>query len=282
MTGITEIKPDKTDLRDKELPQGTIRIVQITDTHLYADPAGKLLGVNTLSSFHQVIDEIAATDWPADHVLATGDLVHDASPSGYRDLAKTLDRFGIPVHCLPGNHDVPTVMREHLRGEQVDTGSIVDAGSWRFVMLDSVIIGDPGGRLAESELALLQDALDSAPHHVLICLHHQPVPVGSAWMDTMALENADAFFRIIDASDKVRGILWGHVHQTFDAMRGPIRMLASPSTCVQFVPKQDAFGIDEEPPGFRLLALTPDGGIHSQVMRSREVPSGLDVASLGY
>ena len=94
----------------------------------------------------------------------------------------------------------------------------------------------------------------------------------SAWIDTMAIENAEALFDIIDRHPQVKGLLWGHVHQTFEATRRGVRLMASPSTCVQFAPRADGFTIDQEPPGFRLLALLPDGSIKSEVMRIDDMP----------
>ena len=273
--------PDS-NLREARFPPGTLRVLQLTDTHLYADPVGTLLGMNTLDSFRQVIQYFRDYHWPLDLLLATGDLVHDASPGGYARIAELLSGFGVPVFCLPGNHDVPTVMRKHLRAERVHTGSVVDHGAWRFVMLDSVIPGEEGGRLAQDQLEQLERALASSDRHTLVCMHHQPVNVGSAWIDTMAIENPDPLFAIIDRYSQVRGILWGHVHQTFEGQHGSVRLMASPSTCVQFTPRQDEFQVDEEPPGFRLLALLPDGAIRSEVVRVDGMPLGLELASSGY
>ena len=273
--------PDS-NLRETHFPPGTLRVLQLTDTHLYADPVGTLLGMNTLDSFRQVIQHFRDTHWPLDLLLATGDLVHDASPSGYQRIAELLSGFGVPVFCLPGNHDVPAVMRKHLRAERVHTASVIDHGAWRFVMLDSVIPGEEGGRLAPAELEQLEQALASSDRHTLVCMHHQPVNVGSAWIDTMAIENPDPLFEIIDRHANVRGVLWGHVHQTFEGRHGAVRLMASPSTCVQFTPRQDQFQVDEEPPGFRLLALLPDGTIRSEVVRVDDMPLGLELASAGY
>jgi len=278
---VTGTLPDD-NLRQATFPAGTLRVLQLTDTHLYANPVGTLLGVNTLDSFRQVIQRFRDHHWPLDLLLATGDLVHDASPRGYALMGEILSGFGVPVFCLPGNHDAPEVMRTHLRAERVHTSTVVDHGGWRFVMLDSVIPGEEGGRLAPDQLEQLEDALASTKRHTLVCMHHQPVDVGSAWIDTMAIENPAPLFDIIDRHDNVRGILWGHVHQTFEARRGPVRLMASPSTCVQFTPRHDTFQVDEEPPGFRLLALLPDGGIRSEVVRVEEMPQGVELASSGY
>ena len=278
---ITGTPPDS-NLREANFPPGTLRVLQLTDTHLYANPVGTLLGMNTLDSFQRVIRHFRDAHWPLDLLLATGDLVHDASPEGYAMVGEMLSGFEVPVFCLPGNHDAPPVMREHLRARRVHTDTVIDHGAWRFVMLDSVIPGEEGGRLAADQLDQLDQALATSSRHTLVCMHHQPVNVGSAWIDTMAIDNPDPLFEIIDRYPQVRGILWGHVHQTFEARHGKVRLMASPSTCVQFAPQTDTFKIDEEPPGFRLLALLPDGTIRSEVVRLSEMPQGLDMASCGY
>ena len=274
-------KPDK-NLREIKFPPGTIKVLQLTDTHIYANPVGTLLGINTLDSFKRVIQHFREHHWPLDLLLATGDLVHDASPDGYSLMGEMFAGFDVPVFCLPGNHDVPPVMHKHLARDQVCTDVVRDHGAWRFIMLDSVIPGEEGGRLEQAQLDQLQQALESNDRHTLVCMHHQPVNVGSAWIDTMAIENPEPLFEIIDRHPQVRGILWGHVHQTFEARRGQVRLMASPSTCVQFAPLIDDFQVDEEPPGFRLLALLPDGTIRSEVVRIDDIPQGLEVASSGY
>lgn len=98
----------------------------------------------------------------------------------------------------------------------------------------------------------------------------------------MAIDNPDPLFEIIDQAEQVRGMLWGHIHQTFEGQRGSVRLMGSPSTCVQFTPLSETFAVDEEPPGFRLLALLPNGEIRSQVVRIDSLPQGLQVASAGY
>jgi len=270
------------DIRDLPLPAGTLRVLQITDTHLYEDPKARLIGVNTLGSLRSVIDAIGNLGWDVDLVLATGDLVHDASPAGYRDLGKLLDRFERPVLCIPGNHDDPAIMRENLGTKHVSMPHVFDMGGWRFVMLDSVLPGQVGGRLGQAELGQLQNALKENHHPTMVCLHHQPVPIGSPWIDDMGLDNAGEFLAILQQEPAVRGVLWGHVHQSYDVTHQHVRLMATPSTCVQFAAHSDDFAIDDSPPGFRLLALTPDGGIHSQVMRTNTLPEGLDPGSEGY
>lgn len=268
---------------DTTLPAGTVRIAQITDTHLYADTERRLLGLNTLECLRRVIDLVEATAWPIDMVLATGDLVHDASPTGYELASREFSRLHVPVYALPGNHDIPQVMLDNLGINGMSMPRVVDTEHWRLIMLDSVLPDEEGGHLAESELDHLKQALDAAQDkHTLVCLHHQPLPVGSRWIDTMALDNGEAFFDLLAPCPQVRGVLWGHIHQEYDQVRNGVRLLASPSTCVQFSIGVDDFQVGEEPPGCRLLALLPDGSIRTEILRLDSYPNGIDLDSGGY
>lgn len=273
---------DPTDITQLRLPAGSLRVLQITDTHLYADPDARLLGMDTLLSLHQVLDTFGRCNWPIDLVLCTGDLVHDATTEGYRTLARLLDTLGVPVYCLPGNHDLPEMMQSNLTAERVSCPSRVDIGNWQIVLLDSVVEGAVGGHLDDEQLALLSTALTDPTHHALVALHHQPVPVGSQWIDRIGLDNGDTLLSMIADQDQVKGVLWGHVHQSFDARHGHIRLMGSPSTCVQFAAGAKNFELDSQPPGFRLLALTPDGQLHSQVFRSPQQSADLRLAAQGY
>jgi Icc protein len=78
------------------------------------------------------------------------------------------------------------------------------------------------------------------------------VPHDSRWLDSVGLHNAADLFAATDRHASVRAIVWGHVHQEFDALRKGVRLLAVPSTCAQFLPHSEQFAIDpasEELPG---------------------------------
>lgn len=120
------------------------------------------------------------------------------------------------------------------------------------------------GFLAESQLQLLAQSLSEAPdRHHLVCLHHHPVAIGCEWMAPIGLRNAEAFFAVVDRFPQVRAVLWGHVHQEFDQMRQGVRLLASPSTCIQFAPGSEDFKLDTLAPGYRWLRLHDDGQLET-------------------
>ena len=132
------------------LPPGSLRIVQLTDTHIYADPAGCLLGLNTQNSLDAVLD-LTQRLRPVDLVLATRHLVHDASALGYSRLRERLSGLNAPVYCLPGNHDRQAPMREHLIGGPVEMPPWVLCSDWLLVFLDSTVPEEDGGHLRPDE-----------------------------------------------------------------------------------------------------------------------------------
>lgn len=265
------------------LPAGSLRVLQITDLHLSAEADARLLGLNTLDSLEQVLDKARATCWPADLILLTGDLAHDGSEKAYSRILERFDRFGVPVYCIAGNHDDPAVMARILNSGRLRCVDQASHGDWSIVLLDSTKPHEEGGQLTTAELQRLDSLLLEHPQrHALICLHHNPIPTESAWLDTMVLESADEFFRVLDRHPQVRGVLWGHIHQEIDTRRNGVRLLASPSTCIQFKPRQTHFAVDELPPGFRWLVLMPDGGIRTGVERLAAFSMEVDRLSAGY
>ena len=244
----------------------TVRLVQITDTHLSGDEHASMRSVATLPALHTVLAHAAPAIAAADAVLVTGDVVQD-DPGGYRHFRAAMGRLGRPVLVLPGNHDDPSALHDALRDDPAfQYGGHFDAGAWRIVLLDSVVPGEVWGRLGPAALAHLDRCLaDAGDRHVLVCLHHHPVGMSSAWLDGIGLREPAAFLEVLARHPRVRGVAWGHVHQAYDALRGGVRFLAAPSTCVQFRPAHDEFAIDARPPGYRMLALQAHGGIETEV-----------------
>jgi len=237
-----------------------VRLTHLTDPHLYGSGSELLRGVATLPALEATLANALQRDWPPDAVLVTGDLVQD-DPAGYVHFKRLLGALQVPILCLPGNHDEPEAMRRELDRAPFVVGGAVDFGLWRIVLLDSTIPGSAAGRLSAGSLAALNSALAAAPRHALVCLHHHPVPMDSRWLDRVGLQNASEFFDVIDRHPNVRGIVWGHVHQSYDAVRKGVRLLATPSTCAQFLPRSEQFAVDKRPPAYRTLELKADGSI---------------------
>jgi len=246
---------------------GAVRLLQLTDCHLKASPEAQVKGWVTEASLAAVVEAAFSREGerPA-AVLATGDITQDGSPEAYARFRDRLAGLDTPVLCLPGNHDDPEALAAICREAPFSYCPEAGFGDWRVVLLSTWDGDRGGGRLGEDELARLEKALAAASEpHALVVLHHHPVPVGSRWLDGVALDDADEFLAVIDAAPRVRGVLWGHVHQVHDSTRRGVRYLGTPSTCFQFrpgtlVPEVDALG-----PAWRTIDLGPDGSIHTEV-----------------
>lgn len=260
-----------------------VRLVQVTDPHIFADAKGALLGLNTRESFELVCQRVQREEWKPDALLATGDLSQDASPEAYKYLADYFYSMNIPSFWVPGNHDHPETMEMYLSNGRVSAAKHLLIGHWQVILLDSSVAGKVHGFLAKEQLDFLKKTLKRyKDKHTLVVLHHQPIKIGSEWLDTIDLKNSDEFRQIIAKHDHVKGVLWGHVHQEFQQIIKGVSWIASPSSCVQFKPQSKDFAADVKAPGYRYLNLYSDGRIESVVHRIDNIEFTIDYSIKGY
>jgi Icc protein len=163
-------------------------------------------------------------------------------------------------------------MRQSLSSAPFQYCGTYACAGWQFIMLDSYDPGHVGGRLGTREIERLDRALADSPAHAMICLHHHPVAMGSRWLDTVGLANADDLWRVLDAHAHVRALAWGHVHQEYDGKRGNVRLFGTPSTGAQFLPNSDRYAVDTRPPAYRPFTLHSDGRIESEIRWVQSLP----------
>lgn len=244
-----------------------VRILHITDTHLHANRDATMRGLNTFESFKAVVEHALASSLPIDAVISTGDLVQDETRPGYERFCDVMRPIAAPVHCIPGNHDSPEIMAELLNEPPFHFCGSAIYEDWCLVMMNTSNHWDDCGRFDESDLAGLREALETnRERHILIGMHHHPLPTGSRWLDGLDLRNRNEFFSVIEPYPNVRCVVWGHVHQASDRMHNGVRMLSTPSTGSQFRPNSDVFRLDTRPPGYRWINLLPDGNIDTEVV----------------
>ncbi|MBA1431878.1 3',5'-cyclic-AMP phosphodiesterase [Pseudomonas orientalis] len=259
-----------------------VLLVQLSDSHLFADADVTLLGMNTRESLQRVIDLVREQQPHIDLVLATGDLSQDGTLASYQQFRDMTAPMGAPARWLAGNHDEPQIMADAAVHSDL-LEPVVDVGNWRITLLDSAVPGSVPGYLQDQQLQLLVQALSEAPNrHHLVCLHHHPVSIGCAWMEPIGLRNPDALFAVLDRFPQVKAVLWGHVHQEIDDQRNRVRLLASPSTCIQFAPGSDDFQVSDQAPGYRWLRLRADGRLETGVERVKNFAFTVDYGSNGY
>ncbi|WP_233243730.1 3',5'-cyclic-AMP phosphodiesterase [Bacterioplanes sanyensis] len=261
---------------------GSLKLIQITDTHLNEPEDGHLLGMKTLHSLNCVLDLVRQEQPHIDAILVTGDLSQDGSPRSYQHLRTALDAFPVPSFWLAGNHDERSAMQSaDIPGDHLIR--VVRSAHWQVVLINSQVAGKVYGRISQSELDFLDQTLAERPDlHSLVTFHHHPVDMGSRWIDTIGIRNADQLLEVIDRHSHVRCLLWGHVHQESDQDRNGVRLLSTPSTCVQFAPGSEDFAVDTLAPGYRWLELHADGRLDTGVSRVEGIDFEIDYSVKGY
>ncbi|MDU7306920.1 MAG: 3',5'-cyclic-AMP phosphodiesterase, partial [Escherichia coli] len=189
-------------------------------------------------SYQAVLEAIRPHQHEFDLIVATGDLAQDQSSAAYQHFAEGIASFRAPCVWLPGNHDFQPAMYSALQDAGISPAKRVFIGEqWQILLLDSQVFGVPHGELSEFQLEWLERKLADAPErHTLLLLHHHPLPAGCSWLDQHSLRNAGELDTVLAKFPHVKYLLCGHIHQELDLDWNGRRLLATPSTCVQFKP----------------------------------------------
>lgn len=258
----------------------TLSLVQVTDTHLTGTETGCLLGMNTARSAKGVIDAVLATE-SAECILVTGDIAADGQPEAYGQLEALLGT-SVPSLWLPGNHDDVSSHKDRYAPHMKRR---LRAKHWDVVMLETQVEGEVGGVLSTTELAALRSAVDDARlanKALLVATHHPLRRLESAWLDEQSVKNASEAIDILKPIADQTAVISGHVHQQSDEVINGVRMMTTPSTCVQFAPRSQDFALDSEDPGYRRLVLHPNACIETQVIRISDEENRPLLTSSGY
>ncbi len=250
----------------------SVRIVQITDTHLYRDPDAVLAGVSTWKTFRAVLRQIERHHGDFDYLILTGDLAQDEELETYLMLREALGDWLERCRIIPGNHDNPANLRKAFPDLFSQNGGpltfVLSTGDWKIIGLDSHLPGEIKGRVDAKQLQWLREQLKmDAGIRTLLFVHHPPITINVDWLDKIGLDGAADLVDVIEASPQIKMICAGHVHQEFAGRIGAAAMYTTPSTCVQFgVRTEESF--DTKAAGYRTFRL--DDGCHTEVHRLDE------------
>lgn len=236
-----------------------MRLVQITDCHLNADPLARSRAGFPLRQLQAVVEH--ARRQRPDVVLVSGDISQDATPASYCHALDVFAKLDCPWYWLPGNHD-------HLQ-HMSDARPLLDRvelGEWQMLLLNTQVAGEPHGEVGEARCQWLAEQLAADTRATLIAMHHQPLPVGAEWMDAIGLQDRELFWATLAGHEQVKAVLCGHIHQAFAARHAlvgtgsgdatHIAVYGTPATADQFLPGADAFAIDQASrPGYRVVDL---------------------------
>lgn len=251
-----------------------IRIIQVTDCHLFADPNVELKGMVTRSRFEVTIAAIRDRFSEFDRLIITGDLAHDEALSTYQQLRELLGDFADRTRVIPGNHDNREFMTNvfpRQNGEpELDRVTFSERlGGWRIVGLDTHLPGKSSGRLGDPQLGWFRHQLDAEPEaNCIVFTHHPPMDVQSLWLDEIGLQDRDALRSVIRDCPQVRLLCSGHVHQEVASVVESAVALTTPSIGPEFAPRTEQLVVSEGAPGYRVIELMDDGSWWSQTYRA--------------
>lgn len=197
-----------------------MRILHLSDTHLYGDPAARHYGrIDTAAALRGVLERLAGLE-SVDLVVHTGDASEDGSVASYQLLHELLDPFaaslGVPLAVAMGNHDVPAAYAQVAgpgdHAPRYQDRVITTADGARVVVLDSSVPGAGYGHLDPAQLDWLRDVLaERAARGTVLAVHHPPLVAATRMLRALDLGGLDDLARVLTGSD-VRMILSGHYH----------------------------------------------------------------------
>jgi 3',5'-cyclic-AMP phosphodiesterase len=257
--------PDPSSLGACYARQLTVRIFQLTDLHLLANPDGTFHKVPPLRTLQEVLDSFRSDVDEHDLIVVSGDIAQDESRGAYELLRSALGPLVSRCRIIPGNHDDRALIGEVF-------ADIVDAsidwltfhevlGRWLIVGVDTQAPGSAHGVIDARQLRLLDQRLQEHPERpTAVFLHHNPLPVGSRWIDRLGLrEGKEAFYTWVQGRPQIRFVCHGHTHQDFTGAIGQVRVYGTPSTSAQFKPRSTLPLIDRNvAPAYREIRLLED------------------------
>ncbi|MCZ6663800.1 MAG: metallophosphoesterase, partial [Gammaproteobacteria bacterium] len=156
-----------------------IRLIQITDTHIYAEAGDCFEGVDTRASFERVIKHLHRFNPAYDGLLLTGDLAMDGSREAYGYLRHMLAEE-VPVLCLPGNHDEPRFLAESGLSTAAPAPLCYVIAEWHLILLDTQVDDCAHGEINAAQIDWLNRSLGAADDdYAAVFLHHHPASIGS-------------------------------------------------------------------------------------------------------
>lgn len=213
-----------------------MRILHLTDTHLFADPAARHYDrIATAEALRAVLESLSGLRG-VDLVVHSGDASEDGSVASYRLLHEMLDpfaaRLGAKLVVAMGNHDVPSAYAQvagpgdHAAPYQDRVVTTGDGA--RAVVLDTSVPGAGYGHLDPVQLDWLRRILAvPARRGTVLVLHHPPLVAATPLLRALDLDGLDDLAAAIEGTD-VRVILSGHYHHAVDGRLGAVPVHVAP------------------------------------------------------
>ncbi|MXX51425.1 MAG: hypothetical protein F4Y70_12260 [Chloroflexi bacterium] len=243
--------------------------LHISDTHFSGDPAYHPPWLRAGSPHPNIeaknlLRAIKQLPYAVDFILHTGDVCAESLLADYHCARELLDDLPAPLILLPGNHDSGDLLAATLHdGEKwhVLRDAQLRLGELSIIALDTSGGGEHAPSLRPQQLNWLAAALDSCQDgRIIVAAHHPLLETGVPYLDeAMRVQNGAAAHAILARhSQRIAGVLHGHIHQPTISCADGISYISCPSTWNNHVAYPGMVANAHDPlcaPGYNLLML---------------------------
>lgn len=210
-----------------------MKVIQLTDLHLFSDIHQELFGVNTYNSFNKIINHLLLKEGDCDAIIVTGDISQDETVPSYELALDLLKKLNKPIYYLQGNHD----QKEKLNLVFSDLKPIDELCSpyWNFISADTVDYGKDSGFLSNDELNNLKNKIcKNERNNIALIMHHHCLKLGTPLIDGCMLLNSNKLIKIIDKEKKIKLVICGHAHGNYKLTHKNFTLEVAPAVCFQW------------------------------------------------
>ena len=215
-------------------PTSGFTFLQISDSHVGFD---KPANPNALGTLQEAVARIGALPQKPDFLIHTGDISHLSKPKEFDDADQVIGGAGLPVHYVPGEHDLlddgtgQAYRDRYGRGSQGAGWYSFDSGGVHFIGLVNVVDLKAGGlgNLGHDQLEWLEDDLrgKSASTPIVVFAH---IPLWTVYADWgWGTEDAAQALSYLKRFGSVT-VLNGHIHQLMQKVEGDVTFHTAMST----------------------------------------------------
>jgi hypothetical protein len=208
--------------------------LQISDSHVGFD---KPANPNALGTLQDAVARIGTLPQKPDFLIHTGDISHLSKPKEFDDADQVIGGAGLPVHYVPGEHDLlddgagQAYRDRYGRGSQGAGWYSFDAGGVHFVGLVNVVDLKAGGlgNLGHDQLEWLEGDLrgKSSSTPIVVFAH---IPLWTVYRDWgWGTEDAAQALSYLKRFGSVT-VLNGHIHQLMQKVEGDVVFHTAMST----------------------------------------------------
>lgn len=225
-----------------------LKILQITDTHLFKNNDDELFGVKPNVQLKKLVDHLLMLNLTIDRIFLTGDVSQDMSAESYQYAISQLSRLNTLVFWIPGNHDDMKIMSHELNCPRYfQAPAYFKTYDQSFIFLNTKYKDVDSGYFSDEDKDFIEEVMSRSVKNekVSLVMHHHPIKTGTPLIDKYILENNEVFWEVMDRHPKIKHIICGHVHGDYTLKRNDVTVHASMASCFQFAKGSEKIAIEK-------------------------------------